>query len=142
MTAVAVLPVETFAAMSAAASVVEPVVVVGAFGVAVSAAAKVFAAVFSALVVVVPVAGGDSRVPVATLAVVVSLNDFVGRVRFVVKIVARGFVAAESAVDDAVVPVMKPTAETVAVHWLGEGLLGEWWVLGGVKCAMVNGVRW
>lgn len=123
------MPVETFAAMSAAAaaaSVAEPVVVVGAFGVAVSVAAEVSAAVFSVLVVVVPVAGGGSRVPVATLAAVASLNDFVGRVLIVVKIVAS---AAESAVNDAVVPVMKPTAETVAVHLLGEGLLGEWWVL-------------
>lgn len=130
MTAVAEFPVGTFAAMSAAAaaaaSVVEPVVAVGAFGVAVSVVAKVSAAVFSALVVVVLVAGGDSRIPVATPAAVVSLADFVGRVLIVVKIVARGCVAAESAVDDAVVPVMKPTAETIAVHLLGEGLLREW----------------
>lgn len=92
MTAVAEFPVGTFAAMSAAAaaSVVEPVVAVGAFGVAVSVVAKVSVAVFSALVVVVLVAGGDSRVPVATPAAVVSLADFVGRVRIVVKIAARG----------------------------------------------------
>lgn len=138
-TAVAVLPVGTLAATfaAAAASVVEPVVVAAAFGVAGSVAAEVSAVVFSALVVVVVVVvGGDSRVPVATLAAAaaVSVTDFVERVllvaKIVVKIVLRCFVVVESAgAADAVVPVTKLTAETVAVHLLGDGLLREWWVL-------------